>query len=108
MTVNARNDPFADEDAIAPSPERFRTPESYIHWDRGLAIVAGMIGIVLVFLVLIALLPIHESSGGGALTGLATPEASAPTAAATAAARAGATAVPPPTGPDQTRLAAST
>jgi hypothetical protein len=89
------------------SKARFRTPESYIHWDRGLAIVAGMIGIVLVFFLLLVALPIRESSGNEQLTGIA--EAPAPTTAATAAATtAPATAVAPATGPDQPRLPATT
>jgi hypothetical protein len=103
-----QREPLAEESTGGPPPERFRTAESYIHWDRGMAIVAGMIGIVLVFLLLIAVLPIKESGSGGALTGLATQQAAAPATTATAAPRAGATAEPPPTGPDQTRLPATT
>jgi hypothetical protein len=102
-----QREPMVEKTAGRPPPERFRTPESYIHWDRGMAIVAGMIGIVLVFLLLIALLPIRESGGSGPLTGLATPEATVPAATVAPAARVGATAAPPPTGPDQPRLSAT-
>lgn len=86
--------------------DRLRTSETYIHWDRGLAIVAGMIGIVLFFFLLIVALPIRESSGSEQLTGIA--EAPAPTtAASTAPVAAPATAVAPATGPDQPRLPAT-
>lgn len=87
---------------------RLRTTETYIHWDRGLAITAGMIGIVLIFVLLIVALPIRESSGSQQLTGIA--EAPAPTTAAATAvpSTAPATAVAPATGPDQPRLVATT
>ena len=86
--------------------ERFRSPESHIHWDRGLAIVAGMIGIVLIFVLLLVTLPIREESDDAQLTGLATQAAAAAPPAAPAATRA-ATAAPPATGPDQPRLSAT-
>lgn len=94
--------------APGKSRARFRTPESYIHWDRGMAIIAGMIAIVLIFFLLIIALPIRESSGGEQLTGIADAPAPTTAAAPTAAAAAAATAVAPATGPDQPRLPATT
>jgi uncharacterized protein YgiM (DUF1202 family) len=86
--------------------DRLRTAETYVHWDRGMAIVAGMIGIVLFFFLLIVALPIRESRGSEQLTGIA--DAPAPTTAASGApAAAPATAEAPATGPDQPRLAAT-
>jgi hypothetical protein len=89
------------------SRDRLRTSETYIHWDRGLAIIAGMIGIVLFFFLLFIALPIQEGRGSEQLTGIA--EAPAPTTAAAPApaAAAAATAAAPATGPDQPRLAAT-
>jgi uncharacterized protein YgiM (DUF1202 family) len=90
------------------SRDRLRTTETYIHWDRGLAIVAGMIGIVLFFFLLIIALPIRESRSSQQITGIA--EAPAPTtttATSSAPAAPPATAAPPSTGPDQPRLQAT-
>jgi hypothetical protein len=86
-------------------PQRFRTTETYIHWDRGLAIVAGMIGIVLLFTLLLIALPIGQARDEPSTAGLATvqPAAATPVATRTAVA----TAAPPPTGPDQPRLQAT-
>jgi uncharacterized protein YgiM (DUF1202 family) len=98
---------YADQSAEEPAgrgSNRFRTPESYVHWDRGLAIVAGMLGIVLLFVLLLTTLPIRNNSDREQLTGLA--EAPAPTAQAQQPAPSGATAATPPTGPAQPRLAA--
>jgi hypothetical protein len=98
---------YADQSADEPAdraPSRFRTPESYIHWDRGLAIVAGMIGIILLFVLLLTTLPIRRNADQTQLTGLA--EAPAPTAQAQASPSAAATAARAPTGPEQPRLAA--
>ena len=99
---------YADQSADEPAgraPNRFRTAESYIHWDRGLAIVAGMIGIILIFILLLTTLPIRRNSDREQLTGLA--EAPAPTAQAQQAQSGSASsAATPPTGPSQPRLAA--
>ena len=84
--------------------DRFRTTEAYIHWERGLAIVAGMIGVVLLFFLLMIALPIRSRGGGETITGTAATVA--PTTAASAPTRA-ATAVPAAAGPDQPRLPAS-
>jgi hypothetical protein len=100
---------YADQSAEEPAgrtPSRFRTPESYIHWDRGLAIVAGMLGIILLFVLLLTTLPIRTDSDREQLTGLA--EAPAPTAQAQQPApnAAPAPAPAPASGPTQPRLAA--
>ena len=98
-----RNSPAGEEAAGRPAA-RFRTPESYINWERGFAIVAGMIGIVLVFFLLLVLLPIRAEEDTTPITGLASPP---PTASPPPpAARAPATA-PPVTGPDRPRLTAT-
>lgn len=96
--VSARSAPSRPSD-------RARNPETYIHWDRGLAIVAGIIGIVSLFVLLITFLPIREADDERALTGLG--PAGETAVPATATPRAAATAAPPPTGPDQPRLAAT-
>lgn len=89
------------------SRDRLRTSETYIHWDRGLAIVAGMIGIVLFFVLLFIALPIQAGRSGAQLTGIAEAPAPVTAGAPAAAAAAPATAVPPATGPDQPRLPAT-
>jgi uncharacterized protein YgiM (DUF1202 family) len=98
---------YADQSADEPADRgssRFRTPESYIHWDRGLAIVAGMIGIILLFVLLLTTLPIRQASDREQLTGLA--EAPAPTAQAQQSPPPPGSAPTAPTGPAQPRLAA--
>ena len=99
-------EPVVEEQAPSHGEARFRTPESYIHWDRGLAIVAGIIGIVGIFLLLLVTLPIQGQEETADLTGLAT---QAPVATSTTATRAAAPAPPPTpaTGPDQPRLPAT-
>lgn len=92
-----------DEGAVDSPAERFRSPESYIHWERGAAIVAGMIGIVGVFIFLIAVLPIRDEHERPSLTGLG---AAAPTVAAVAPTVRPAV-VAPATGPDQPKVSAT-
>lgn len=93
------------DDRAGRAAERLRPSESYIHWERGLAIVAGIIGIVLLFFLLMVGLPIREQSGGTQLGGLATVVAVAATP--TPVPQRAATAIAPPTGPDQPRLQAT-
>jgi uncharacterized protein YgiM (DUF1202 family) len=90
-------------------PGRFLTPEMYTHWDRGLAIIAGMIGVVLLFFLLLIALPIRESESSEPITGTgAADEASQPTTApAQPATNRPAAAAAPATGPDQPRLSAT-
>jgi len=95
-------DQSVDDDA-PHTPERFRTTESYTHWDRGLAIVAGIIGIVLLFVLLLTTLPIRDGTGAEQLTGLAP----APAPAAPGAPDGAATAPAAPTGPNVPRVAAT-
>lgn len=91
-----------NEDVLDTPAERFRSPESYIHWERGAAIVAGMIGIIGVFLFLFVSLPIREERERPSLTGLG---AAAPTVvAATATVRPTVVAA---TGPDQPKVSAT-
>lgn len=85
--------------------DRFRTPESYVHWERGLAIVAGMVGVVLLFFLLMIALPIRGRDGGETITGTA--GIVAPAASAPPSARATPSA-PPAVGPVEPRLPAST
>ena len=100
----------ADQSAgghVERGADRFRTPESYIHWDRGMAIVAGIVGIVSLFFLLLVTLPIGQGGRDETLTGLAQPPD--PTAAsAPAGAGQQASAATPATGPDQPRLTAIT
>lgn len=100
-----QEDTFQHPERSNRSEERLRTSESYIHWERGLAIVAGIIGIVLLFFLLMVGLPIRKETGGAQLGGLATvvPVAATPPPSQQRAA----TAIAPPTGPDQPRLQAS-
>lgn len=88
-------------------PERFRSPETYVHWDRGLAIIAGIIGIVLIFFLLLVTLPIREDNTSEQLTGLADAPVPAATSPPQAAPARNATAPAPATGPDQPRLNAT-
>jgi hypothetical protein len=106
-----QTDPTAGAERATKAPDRFRTPESYIHWDRGLAIIAGMVGIVLLFFLLFVVLPIQERGGAEQITGTAptTVPTTAPTtqAAASRPASGQTTAPTPVIGPDQPRLAAT-
>jgi|GEM_PF-2502514 len=99
-----QHDLRAEKRADATPAERFRTYESFIHWDRGFAIVAGMIGIVLVFVLLTVLIPLRAGGDDSAITGLATPP---PAPAVQATPPPPAMAAPPATGPDQPRLPAT-
>jgi hypothetical protein len=65
----------ADEQDLGPDLERLRPSESYIHWDRGMAIVAAIVGVTGLFFLLLVVLPIREPAGPAPITGIATPEA---------------------------------
>ncbi|MGH2584567.1 MAG: SH3 domain-containing protein, partial [Dehalococcoidia bacterium] len=91
-------------------PRRFLTPEMYTHWDRGLAIMAGMVGVVLLFFLLLIALPITNSESSEPITGTGTAGETAQSTTAPAqqaTGRATAT-VAPAAGPDEPRLSAST
>lgn len=85
----------------APDFDHWESPETRVRWERGLAIVAGMVGIVFTFFFLLAVLPLspdHEAAPiRGAQQAVEPPAqaqdqpAAQPQAAATAAAQA-----PPP------------
>lgn len=51
---------FVDERSQAPDFEHWESPETRVRWERGLAIVAGMIGVVLVFFMLLAAIPLSS------------------------------------------------
>lgn len=104
--VNTRDERMLDDEPSLPPAERFRTPESYIHWDRGLAIVALMIGVVLVFLVLIVALPIGEQEDTRQVAGTAGQEVAVSPAPQGAARAASPTPAPTP-GSGGPRLAAT-
>jgi hypothetical protein len=81
-----------DERSHAPDFEHWESPETRVRWERGLAIVAGMIGVVLVFFMLLAALPISSGkdddepvrgSQGALAQGQASADAVVPTAEAT-------------------------
>jgi hypothetical protein len=77
-----------------PDFEHWESPETGVRWERGLAIVAGMIGVVLTFFLLLAVLPLSSEGDEKPVTGL-----QATTQPLTAAAAAQATAAPPPPAP---------
>jgi hypothetical protein len=49
---------FLDDRSRAPDFEHWESPETRVRWERGLAIVAGMIGVVLVFFLLLSAIPL--------------------------------------------------
>ena len=119
------NDDMVAGRSKAPDFEHWDGPETHVRWERGLAIVAGMIAVVLTFFLVIAVLPLSPTDESGPITGLqptAEPEptqapagaaavapASAPTAAAagaTPAAQAAPTRTPQPAPPADQRLTA--
>jgi hypothetical protein len=90
---------YLDERSRAPDFEHWESPETRVRWERGLAIVAGMIGVVLVFFMLLAALPISSGEGDdqpvrGSQGAQAQEQGSADVAAATQAATAQATPAP--------------
>lgn len=70
-----------------PDFENWESPETRIRWERGLAIVAAMIGVVLTFFFIMSVLPLSSDSNEAPVTGRATVPPAA-TAAATPAAQA--------------------
>jgi len=68
-----------------PDFESWESPETRIRWERGLAIVAGMIGVVLTFFFVMSVLPFAASDEPAPLTGQATVRASVQGTAAPAA-----------------------
>lgn len=61
-----------------PDFRRWQSPETRVRWERGAALLAGMAGVVLVFFLLIAVLPLPEETEPPPITG----QAMAPTTAA--------------------------
>jgi hypothetical protein len=51
---------FLDDRTSAPDFEHWESPETRVRWERGLAIVAGMIGVVLVFFLLLSAIPLSS------------------------------------------------
>ena len=110
------NDDMVAGRSKAPDFEHWDGPETHVRWERGLAIVAGMIGVVLTFFLLIAVLPLSSTDESEPIIGLqptaepattpAPAAAAAPApapapaaAAATPAAQAAATRTPQPATP---------
>lgn len=95
----------AEEPRFGAPADRIRTAESYVHWDRGFVIIAGMIAVVTIFFLLAIGLPFGQAKDAPSVVGQAATEAPAvPTPTAPGAT---ATAVLAPVGPQETRLAAT-
>lgn len=56
-----------------PSFEEWESSETHIRWERGLAILAGIIGVALTFFLLYALLPLSPAEEETQLTGAQAP-----------------------------------
>lgn len=66
-----------------PDFEHWQSPETRVRWERGVALVAGMVGVVLTFSLLVVVLPLPKDTESPPITGqAAAPSAAAPTAAA--------------------------
>lgn len=66
-----------------PDFEHWQSPETRVRWERGAALVAGMVGVVLVFFFLIAVLPLPGEPESPPITGqAAAPPATPPAAVA--------------------------
>lgn len=51
-----------DERSRAPDFAHWESPETRVRWERGLAIIAGMIGVVLTFFLLLAIIPLSPGT----------------------------------------------
>ncbi|MBI2761771.1 MAG: SH3 domain-containing protein [Chloroflexi bacterium] len=60
-----------------PDFETWESPETRIRWERGLAIVAGMVGVVITFVLLWSLIPLSAEKDAKPITGQATPNSRA-------------------------------
>ncbi|MFN8558627.1 MAG: SH3 domain-containing protein [Dehalococcoidia bacterium] len=60
---------YASPRSKAPDFDHWESPETRIRWERGLALIAGMIGVVIVFLLLIATIPLAPKSDSAPVTG---------------------------------------
>lgn len=58
------------ERSKAPDFEHWESPETHVRWERGLAIVAGMILVVLTFFLLLSTLPLSSQSESAPITGI--------------------------------------
>ncbi len=96
------------ERSKAPDFEHWESPETHIRWERGLAIVAGMIGVVFTFFFLVSVLPLSPDNDTEEVRGLQpTVVVGGPAVQprATASPVATATAQPPP--PSEQRVSAT-
>lgn len=102
------NDDLVSGRQAAPDFEHWESPETHVRWERGLVIVAGMIGVVLTFFLLLAVLPLSPERDPELVVG-SQPTVQAQPAAAAAAAQPAATATAPPAppAPDQRLTAVS-
>lgn len=64
-----------------PDFEHWQSPETRVRWERGAALLAGMVGVVLTFLFLVAVLPLPGETESPPITGQAAAPATQPTAA---------------------------
>lgn len=79
-----------------PDFESWESPETRIRWERGLAIVAAMIGVVLTFFFIMSVLPLSADKDEAPVTGQATVRPAATTAATPAPAAQATPAQPAP------------
>lgn len=86
---------LSSERSRVPEFYRWESPETRIRWERGLAIIAGMIGVVLVFFLLIAVIPLSAGSDRRPIAGLQSISAGAAVVAPEPAAPAPTQAPPP-------------
>ena len=94
------------ERSTAPDFEHWESPETHVRWERGLAIVAGMIGVVFTFFFLVSVLPLSPEQDDEEVRGLQpTVQAPAPVAQATPPAAATPTPQAPP--PAEQRVTAT-
>lgn len=84
-----------------PDFESWESPETRIRWERGLAIVAAMIGVVLTFFIIMSVLPLSSDTDVAPVTGRATVQPAATAAAPAAAQATQAAATQPPSVPTQ-------
>jgi hypothetical protein len=85
-----------DDPPAMPDFEHWQSPETRVRWERGLAIVAGMIGVVLVFFLLLSVLPIAPDEEDEPARGARVPPQATQSADAGASPGAAATQAPPP------------
>lgn len=91
----------------APEFDQWESPETHVRWERGLAIVAGMIAVVLTFFFLISVIPLSSGKDVEPIRGLQPTTAAQPADAAAQAAAQATPAAAPAVPPADQRLTAT-